>query len=460
VKLSQFSFHLLQKERTMAKRQKKDSTGLSVPSAQDGLEFRKTNEAIGLRIREGRLSLLSRKLFNVMVYNAQQSQLGNNAPVESEVNKKYFWIPLANVARDAAYDSNDTELLKQHIEQFQNIKLHMEDERQWTSERLVSSVKLVNASGLNNRGGAVWLGYAFPPEVFELVMNPGTYTKLSIYYQGMLCSGPALALYEICRRYATNPSKKTGIKPYDYWFGALTGNPVQDTPTLYKYFKRDVLKPAIAEINSVTDIEVQLIEHKRGRRVEQLQFEVIVVKQLNLKFPVSPVINSVLMSKIQSIGFGIQEAMDICAVHNEQKIQETIDMVQSRITAPNSPPLDSPIAYFRWALKNNNTMTIQLLSNQPKKNIKSSKHSSPMEQFLSARAKDAVNVYTDLPSTEAHQVMDRFKEHPQNPGIKIQKGLENPMVRSLFGRWYAQDLWGEPTDDALSRFMQNNTIDV
>ena len=83
-----------------------------------------------------------------------------------------------------------------------------------------------------------------------------------------------------------------------------------------------------------------------------------------------------------------------------------------------------------------------------------------MEQFLSARAKNAVNVYTELPSTEAHQVMDRFKEHPQNPGIKIQKGLENPMVRSLFGRWYAQDLWGEPTDDALSRFMQNNTIDV
>jgi hypothetical protein len=83
------------------------------------MEFRKTNDSIGLRVKEGRLSLLSRKLYNVMVYHAQQLKVpGQNAPIATAAAKKYFWIPLADVARDAAYDGNDTELLKQHLEEF------------------------------------------------------------------------------------------------------------------------------------------------------------------------------------------------------------------------------------------------------------------------------------------------------------------------------------------------------
>jgi hypothetical protein len=58
-------------------------------------EFRKTNEAIGLRVSEGRLSLLSRKIFNVMVYHAQRIRhKGENAPIDTEAAKNYYWIPL------------------------------------------------------------------------------------------------------------------------------------------------------------------------------------------------------------------------------------------------------------------------------------------------------------------------------------------------------------------------------
>ena len=66
-------------------------------------EFRKTNEAIGLRVSEGRLSLLSRKIFNVMVYHAQRIRnKGENAPYlpglklpESLVVKRAAEIELA-----------------------------------------------------------------------------------------------------------------------------------------------------------------------------------------------------------------------------------------------------------------------------------------------------------------------------------------------------------------------------
>jgi hypothetical protein len=59
------------------------------PASSELKEFRKTNDAIGLRVSEGRLSLLSRKIFNVMVYHAQRIRTkGENAPIESEAAKK------------------------------------------------------------------------------------------------------------------------------------------------------------------------------------------------------------------------------------------------------------------------------------------------------------------------------------------------------------------------------------
>ena len=425
------------------------------------MSFRKTNEAIGLRLREGRLSLLSRKILNVMFYHAQNLTLGQNAPIDTPVNRKYFWVPLPEVAHDAAYDSKDTALLKEHIEELQNIKLHMEDEHQWTSERLVSSVKLVNPSGLNKRGGTVWFGYAFPPEVFELVKNPGTYTKLSIYYQGMFRAGASLALYEICRRYATNPSHKTSSETYEYWHGALTGTPVGTELGPYKYFKRDVLKPALAEINATTDIECTLIEHKRGRKVELLQFEVHLNKQPSLEFPAPPVINSALIEALEGLGFSAPDAKDLCAANNTEKIETTLAIVRERMRSPGSAPLDAPAAYFRWALKNAHNITVRALAQvPPPPQAQPTNEPSNLDRFLTARAQDAVNVYKELPSTDVQGVMDRFRASAAGKQVRAGKGLEHPMVRSLFGRWYAEELCGPPTAEALDLFLQQMTIEA
>ena len=322
-------------------------------SVTDPREFRKTNDAIGLRVKEGKLSLLTRKVFNVMMYHAQTlKEPGVNAPIDTATSKKYFWIPLSELARDAAYDSKDTEFLKNQLEELQNVKLLLENERQWISERLVSSIQLVNPTGLKKHSGQVWFGYAFPPEVHELVMAPGTYTKLSIFYQGLLRSGAALALYEVCRRYATNPSRLTKIAPPEEWYGVLTGSPVpeKEIPP-YKYFKRDILKLAIAEVNALTDITVELIEHKNGRRIDNIQFRVSPTMQPQLALPAAPIIDTELLEKLMGFGFTQEAAIDCLGAHSDSKIRATAQFVEARITQKNSAPLDSAAAYFRWALK-------------------------------------------------------------------------------------------------------------
>ncbi len=444
----------------MASKKPRSSTVTAVATADDNKHFRKTNTAIGLKVREGRLTLLGRKVFNVMMYNAQKvKHPGVNAPIDSASAQKYFWIPLSDLAKDAAYDSKDTEFLKNSLEELQNIKLQMESDVRWTSERLVSSVTLVNPRGLKKHAGQVWFGYAFPPEVFEIVMSPETYTHMSIFFQGLLRSGAALALYEVCRRFATNPSHMTLIDTYEAWYAMLSGTPMDGSvPPPYKYWKRDTLKPAIAEVNTLTDITVELVEHKNGRRVERLQFRVELSKQPKLDFPTPPVIDLDLVGKVMKFGFSQADAMDITAQHAEEKVRASIAFVEARMAQAGSPSLDSPAAYFRWSLKEGAAAAQGLLESS---NAKANKPgvgkpagSSIMERFLSARGDEAMVVYRELDDSQRRALFERFRSQSSSRVVSGLRSPDNPMARALFSRWYAEELWGAPTVEAMATFVE------
>lgn len=445
----------------MASKSTKGHTG--APQKGDLKEFRKTNEAIGLRVSEGRLSLLSRKIFNVMVYHAQRVRVkGENAPIDTEAAKKYFWIPLADVARDAAYDSKDTELLKEHVQELQNIRIFSEDDIQWTSERLVSSVKLVNPKGLNKKGGMLWFGFAFPPEVESMVMSPGSYTKLSIYYQGMLRSGASLALYEICRRYATNPSRVTSRHDWEWWYGVITGNPVREELPEYKYFKRDVIKPAINEINKMTDINVELIEHKIGRRVAQLQFGVTQAVQTPLMFPAPAVIDGELVQRMMALGVSQDDACDLLATTEEAKLRATLDLVETRVRNPKAARIESPAGYFKTALRDSYAAPAEVakktLSRLDRKPDVQASITAIRERYFVERAKDAFALYNEMSEEEQGDWYARFKASPAAKGIGLAKGLATNTARTAFSMWLAAEQWPEPTDSDLLAFAAVNSV--
>ncbi|MDB5772827.1 MAG: hypothetical protein JWM42_3201 [Burkholderia sp.] len=443
----------------------KKRPGKSVaPTRSDLKEFRKTNEAIGLRVSEGRLSLLSRKIFNVMVYHAQQVRTkGENAPIDTEVAKSYYWIPMAELARDAAYDSRDTELFKQQVQELQNIRIFSEDAIQWTSERLVSSVKLVNPRGLKKQGGMLWFGFAFPPEVENMIMTPGSYTKLSVYYQALLRSGASLALYEICRRYMTNPSKVTNRAEWEWWYGALTGNPVREAIPEFKYFKRDVLKNAVTEINMVTDINVELIEHKQGRRVAELQFRVTPARQELLALSAPPVIDNLLVQRMMTLGLSQDDACNILATTEDGELRATLDLTENRMKNLRAAKIGSPAGYFKQALRDgyaSNTdiakKTIQTIENKP--SVEASIEAIK-ERYLVARAKDALRLYYELEPAEQADWLAQFKTSGSARGINLARGLSTESAKTAFSLWFALAQWpNEPTDSDLLRFAARTTL--
>jgi len=425
------------------------------------LEIRKSNEAIGLRVVSGRLTLLNRKVFNVLMYHAQQiRKLGQDAPIDTPAAQKYFWVPLSVLARNASYDSRDMQFLREQIEEMQDIKLLLETDRQWTSERLIASVTFVNPKGLHSRTGQVWVGFAFPPEVHESVMQPETYTRLSIQYQGLLKSGTALALYELCRRYATNPSKLTSTYTVEHWYGLLTGNPMpekaEDLPE-YKYFKRDVLKNAIAEVNRITDIEVELIEHKVGRRVQHLQFRVEFKPDMQNEPRAPFTIDLSLLEKLMALGMTQQEASNVIGEYPDEKISQALAVVAARVNSANGAPVNSKVAYLRWALKSDAKLPEK--KTEPKlKNGTVSEGPTLLERFLAARAKLALDVFKEMDPDQRTITYDQFKSQTTGKRPPLEKALEHGVTRTALSLWYADVLWGEPTVQKLSQFADTNQV--
>jgi hypothetical protein len=425
------------------------------------LEIRKSNEAIGLRVVSGRLTLLNRKVFNVLMYHAQRiRKLGQDAPIDTPAAQKYFWVPLSVLARNASYDSRDMQFLREQIAEMQDIKLLLETDRQWTSERLIASVTFVNPKGLHSRSGQVWVGFAFPPEVHESVMQPETYTRLSIHYQGLLKSGTALALYELCRRYATNPSKVTSIYTVEHWYGLLTGNPMpekaEDLPE-YKYFKRDVLKGAIAEVNRVTDIEVELIEHKQGRRVHQLQFRVA-FKPETQNEPRPPFdIDLSLLEKLMALGMTQHEASNVIGEYADEKISQALAVVAARVSSTNAGPIHSKVAYLRWALKSGAKLPDNKIEPKLKKGS-AAEGPTLLERFLTARAKLALDVLKEMDAEQRSSIYEQFRAQATGKAPPLDKALEQGVTRTALSLWYANALWGEPTVEKLSHYADKNQV--
>jgi hypothetical protein len=448
----------------MANSRKKSVTAVSIVtdtenSADTPVEFRKANDSIGLRVVEGQFSLLSRKLYNVFISTAQQQQRpGVNAPVDEPAAESYFWIALQDVVKNTKYNSNDYETLKEHANELQNIRVEAESTKMWTSERLLSGVKIYNSRGLKSKGGTVWLGFSFPPEVLQMVLKPTIYTRFSLWYQTQLRTASSLALYEVCRRYASSPSHLTNRDKWQRWYYTITGTVTSDTNIPeYKYFKRDHLVKSITEINAITDIEVELLEFKEGRKVTEIQFKVFQKAQSAFDLPAIPIINMDLIERIMALGISKDEAVTIYTSYDEQAVLAHLNLVESRQKNARIEPLESAAAYFKTAIKKGFASgkalePVEIKPPPKKKNLR--------ERFMIARAKDALGHYDKLVSEEQKKIFAAFTRKADK-AIKpyLKKGLEMTLVRNAFAEWLANELWGEPTDAQIIDFLESEADD-
>lgn len=312
---------------------------VTAPERESHPHLRKAVEAIAIKPRAGKLTLLSRKLFNILLAKAQGK--GLSEPVHT--------MPLSELCSIAQFESGDTELVKEHLRKMVSTTVEwsngVKGSRRWGITTLIGGVELIE------NGQRCTIQWTYSEQIKEKLLAPNVYTRLSLQFQNSFRSAAALALYEICVRYVDSPGQLTMRMPWIEWRPTLTGTPDSEKEQVYseyKYFKRDVLKPSVLEVNALTQIEVELIEHKKGRSVSDIQFTVKPKQQGSFELEDNNLFDMSLVSRMLQLGLSQPQAEKLYADHDEGQVRAALDYTEQRVKQ--KPPIENVPGYFRRAL--------------------------------------------------------------------------------------------------------------
>jgi len=420
----------------------------------------KANEAIAIRPKRGKLTLLSRRIYNVFLYHAQQQG----------VEKPSYSILLSELIDDARFTSNNTELLKSHIRDMQatTIEWHTSggQARQWTSTQLLGPV-IIDEPG---RGQACSITWTYPEPIRDRLVKPAQYTRVLLEISSQMRSYAASVLYELGARYLTSPGRLTMREDVIWWASVLTGRS-DITSVDYRILHRDTIKKALAELDTLCeDFRLEVVEHKRGRKVEELQFRVLPKPQASLaglKDSAKNVFDLELVERVISIGFKRGDAQDLYAMTDEGALRAAVEHVEQRMKNTALPPLSSPAAYLRDALKKQyaggggegGKPPAEIAIPRPSIDERLQRLREEWQHHQSSQAK---SLFEEMPEADKAEHIARFEEERlgelASPIAKAWRrdGVKSRIAASSFFRWLAASMWpGDVTDKQLLEFAMN-----
>lgn len=425
--------------------------------------LRKAVEAIAIKPHAGKLTLLTRKINNVLLAEAQ----------EQGINQTTYRIALSRLCARSDYDSTNMVLVKEQLRKMASTTVEwnvgVKGARRWGVSNMVN-VEVIED------GNRCWIEWDYPPKLKEKLLAPDVYARLSLQMQNSFRSSAGLALYEICVRYVDSPGNLSMRMAWQEWRPILTGVPDgtdgEGTYSKYKYFKRDVLKHAVEEVNSLTHIEVELIEHKIGRTVQELQFSVRPKKQGGLELDEPNLFDLALIGRLTALGFTQTQAEKIYSDTDEPKLRGTLDYVEKRLKQSGAEPIVSPVAYFRNSLaKGHGVLPEGQRLAEIRKEVAAPKKAKPpsaeklkaqlLDSWWSERRLAARNEFDILPERDQAKLYEDFETANVLPAMLRKKWqserLANPMCSAAFSKWLMRGI-AEPTEGELLQYGLANGL--
>ncbi len=413
-------------------------------------QLKKPVNALAIVPQNRKITALGRKAYNVML-NIAQSQ---------GVEKEVYRAPLSEIVSGLDYGSNDMELIKKHLRSMASTIVEWQspttgEGSKWTVCTLIAHAEILKE---RNQNFLIW-SYAQP--LRQELLSPAVFSKLSIGMLSQMHTHAGIVLYEICTRYKN--IGRTSRQHWRWWVPVLTGHP--DTEKLakveYRFFKRDTIKPAIAEVCAITDIEIELVEYKDGKSISEIQFNVKVKNQvtLPLKSPLKPVDLSIV-KKANDLNIAEEKLEELVAKHGETEVKLALSELEQRILKAFPGPIRDPHRYLKARLSgvqqvdaNANREDSEKLGRDEtlKKQVelKTSwrdewlrRKKALMIESIQALSEEVVrdleaSLITELVAKNAHpSLVKRLKSN----------GWDHPMVRHLMIDYYATGSHGEGWD--------------
>jgi plasmid replication initiation protein len=299
---------------------------------------------------ENKLTLLQRKVCNILLYNAL-----------SDIDtKNSFEISVKELSSLVGYKSNDVKHIQESLlallpvimewnllsdKTFVDKSGENKPQYKWGASTLLAGVEIEN--GL--------ISYSYSEQLKKILINQEIYGRINLFVQSKFNSSYSLVLYENCVRF-----KNIHHTPWINLalFKALMGV-TNDKYALFKDFNKYVITVAMKEINLKSDIFLNIEYRKKGRRISEMRF--LINDNENYK-PVfkklrgerkeftknANQINYDLLNILtDGMGISIEEAKKILHSYDEENILNKIKYVKSKKNIKNIR------SYFITALEKN-----------------------------------------------------------------------------------------------------------
>lgn len=268
----------------------------------------------------GKLTLLQRKLANVLLLNAY----------DHLISRPRHRIDARTLCLMVGYNSNDMETLKASLRALVETTaewdmLGEDGEQEWGVSSLLSFAKM--------KGGIC--EYAYSPLLAEKLHDPKVFALINLDIQRRFVSGHGLALYENCYRFVRTGS--TGWWGLDL-FRRLMGIDESAYYTVFKQLNAKIIKPAVAEVNRNSNIFVTAEFRREGRSVVAVRFLIRENAQLAVAQPNSAETDTDRQGRADSAvyaalierGVASRLARQWIAEHGEAYVAEKLSYVAAR----------------------------------------------------------------------------------------------------------------------------------
>ena len=226
-------------------------------------EFIKASPAIQI---QGNITHLQRRAWNVLLANAY----------DELPNKEIHRVSVAELTEKLGFTSRNQDHLKEMLKALTECLV------EWNTlgkdKKQVWGVAALLASAEIEKGICT---YAFAPHLRLKLYNPRVYAKLNLRLQNRFSDRHALILWEVCFDYF-DTARSYGETPFIPLekFRELMGV-ADDKYPAFKTLNQYVIKPAVKEINTLTNFVVEVEQKRKGRKVAFLKFKISRLREIS-----------------------------------------------------------------------------------------------------------------------------------------------------------------------------------
>ncbi|WP_157268707.1 replication initiation protein [Azohydromonas aeria] len=404
--------------------------------------FNKPVSALAIVPANRALTVTARKVYNVM---------GRLAQATGDTREEGYAAPLHAILQQAGTDSSATASAKRYLKEMMTTIIEWrqlspgdvmpgegEGDGQGEREQVFT---LLSQADFYKVGRENWVRWWYPPAIKRQMLDPERWAQVNLETVARLGTYCAVALYEICARY--QGVGRTMRQDWTWWLPVLRGTE-QSKLREWRKFKNEFLAPAVRNINELSEIEVELVEHrKNGKFSGEVQFLVRRKEQPALPAAETQPVDASAASRALALDIREHDFDALAERYGPDAVARALETLAQHLASARTPIVNR-LSHLKWILggvPERRPAPVAALAPAPAPQTPSAASAASaqaqagVETALSQeRLAAAEQAFAALPREEQFRWLQRLREDLHARGVQL-----TPLLRSRLdaGQWQA-----------------------